>query len=203
MNELIKALAVTAEVCGTEFSEPAARAIVSRLGGYQLEAVLKALDKCQVEVTGRLSLAAIVSRIEDGRPSADEAWSTAIMANDEAATVVWTSETAKAYWAAHTLLESGDKVGARMAFREAYERELSNARQDGKPVKWEATLGTDPYQREQAIKRAAELNQIGHDHAKAMLPHLDEIDPQMLALITGTRKPPELKIINNQQDAAA
>lgn len=203
MNELIKALAVTAEVCGTEFSEPAAKAIVTRLAAYPLQAVLKALDKCQVEVTGRLSLAAIVSRIDDGRPSADEAWATAIMAKDEAATVVWTAETAKSYWSASSLLEGGDKVGARMAFREAYEREVSNARQDGKPIKWEATLGTDPYQREQAIKRAAELNQIGHDHAKVLLPNLDEIDPQMLALITGTRKPPDLKIINNQQDAAA
>lgn len=172
MSNLLQALAVTAEVCGTEFSEPAARAIVARLSSYPLESVLKALDKCQTEVTGRLSLAAIIGRIDDGRPSADEAWSTAILANDEASTVVWTTETAKAYWAAAALLDEGDKVGARMAFRDVYEREVSNARQAGTPAKWEATLGTDPYQREQAIKQAADLNRIGHDHAKGLLPYI-------------------------------
>lgn len=176
MNDLLKALAVTAEVCGTEFSEPAAKAIVSRLSTYPLESVLKALDKCQVEVTGRLSLAAIVGRIDDGRPSADEAWSTAIQAGDEANTVVWTAETEKAYWAASHLLNAGDKVGARMAFREAYEREVSNARQASKPIAWKATLGTDPYQREQAIIQAAELNRIGQEHAKGLLPYMGTAD---------------------------
>lgn len=171
MSNLLQALAVTAEVCGTEFSEPAAKAIVARLSAYPLQAVLKALDKCQTEVTGRLSLAAIVGRIDDGRPSADEAWSTAILAGDEASTVVWTTETAKAYWSAASLLEQGDKVGARMAFRDVYEREVSNARQAGAATKWEATLGTDPYQREQAIQQAAELNRIGHEHAKVLLPY--------------------------------
>lgn len=172
MSNLLQALAVTAEVCGTEFSEPAARAIVARLSSYPLEMVLKALDKCQTEVTGRLSLAAIVGRIDDGRPSADEAWSTAILAGDEASTIVWTTETAKAYWAAAALLNGGDKVGARMAFRDVYEREVSNARQSGKPTKWEATLGTDPYQREQAITQAAELNRIGQEHASNLLPYI-------------------------------
>lgn len=191
MSNLLHALAVTAEVCGTEFSEPAAKAIVARLSSYPLESVLKALDKCQTEVTGRLSLAAIIGRIDDGRPSADEAWSTAILAADEASTVVWTSETAKAYWAAAAVLDKGDKVGARMAFRDVYEREVSNARQAGTPTKWEATLGSDPYQREQAIKQAAELNRLGHDHAKTLLPYigtddgLDEVQKLVAMKVVG------------------
>lgn len=190
MSNLLQALAVTAEVCGTEFSEPAAKAIVARLSSYPLESVLKALDKCQTEVTGRLSLAAIIGRIDDGRPSADEAWSTAILAGDEASTVVWTTETAKAYWAASALLEGGDKVGARMAFRDVYEREVSNARQAGTVAKWEATLGTDPYQREQAIKQAAELNRIGREHASRLLPYLG--NPETF---TEVRKLVALKVV--------
>lgn len=185
-NELLKALILTAEVCGTEFSEPAAKAIAIRLSTYPVNDVLRALDKCQTEITGRLSLAAIISRIDDGRPSTDEAWSTAIQANDESATVVWTTETAGAYWAASGLLGERDKVGARMAFRDVYEREVSNARQSGIPVKWEITLGLDPYQREQAIKRAAELNRIGQDHAKKLLPYIGvtEADPEIKKLIS-------------------
>lgn len=190
MNDLLKALAVTAEVCGAEFSEPAAKAIVARLSAYPLDAVLKALDKCQTEVTGRLTLAAIIGRIDDGRPSADEAWSTAILACNEASTVVWTAETAKAYWAASALLEQGDKVGARMAFRDVYEREVSNARQAGTVAKWEATLGTDQYQREQAIQCAAELNRISHEHASTLLPHIAEPDA-----LNEVRKLVEMKVV--------
>lgn len=187
MNDLLKALAVTAEVCGTEFSEPAARAIVSRLGAYPLQSVLKALDKCQIEVTGRLSLAAIVGRIDDGRPSSDEAWATAIQAGDEAPTVVWTTETAQAYWAVVALLDEGDKVGARMAFRDVYEREVSNSRQAGTPTKWEFTLGTNPWARDQAIQRATELNRISQQHAEALLTHINTLETErgnaVLALV--------------------
>jgi hypothetical protein len=184
MNSLFKALAVTAEVCGTEFSDPAAKAIAIRLSAYTVDAVLKALDKCQVEVHGRLSLAAIIDRIDDGRPSADEAWATAIQASDEAATVVWTSETAKAYWSASSLLEEGDQQAARMAFRDAYNRELSDARQSGMPVKWEVTLGHDKQQREAALLMAAERNRIGLEQVKGLLPYLEngEVPKEALAL---------------------
>jgi len=184
MSNIMQALAVTAEVCGTEFSEPAAKAIVSRLSVYPLESVLKALDKCQTEVTGRLSLAAIIERIDDGRPSADEAWATAIQASDEAATVVWTSETAKAYWSASSLLEEGDQQAARMAFRDAYNRELSDSRQSGMPVKWEVTLGHDKQQRESALLMAAERNRIGLEQVKGLLPYLEngEVPNEVLAL---------------------
>ena len=189
MNEIMKALAVTAEVCGTEFSDPAAKAIVTRLKAYPIESVLKAMDKCQVEVTSRLTLAAIISRIDDGRPTADEAWSNALQANNERATVVWTTETEKAYWAAANLFESGDNVGARMAFRDVYDREVSDARQQNIPVRWSVTLGHDKELREKALLMAAELNRISHDRVKALLPYIDKhTDNESVKMLAETIK---------------
>lgn len=182
MATLQEALAVTAEVCGTEFSKPAAMVMIARLQEYPLPAVMKALDRCQTEVTGKLSLAAIVQRIDDGRPGSDEAWATAIEAHDESNTVVWTEETAKAYWAASSLLDSGDKIGARMAFRNAYEREVQNARHEGRQVKWTPTLGHDPDQREMAIMKARELNQLSDNYAKTLLPYKSNITVEDIKL---------------------
>jgi hypothetical protein len=95
-----------------------------------------------------------------------------------------TSETAKAYWSASSLLEEGDQQAARMAFRDAYNRELSDARQSGMPVKWEVTLGHDKQQREAALLMAAERNRIGLEQVKGLLPYLEngEVPKEVLAL---------------------
>ena len=78
----------------------------------------------------------------DGRPSADEAWATALRSRDEAATVVWTDEAARAFAIARPVLEAGDEVGARMAFRQAYDRLVDLARFERRAPAWTASLGT-------------------------------------------------------------
>ncbi len=66
-----------------------------------------------------------------GRPSADEAWALALETFDEAATVCLTDEILLAAVAASPVWESGDRVGARMAFKAAYERVLNERRLQG------------------------------------------------------------------------
>lgn len=90
----------------------------------------------------------------DGRPGADEAWATALKARDEAASLVWTEETAQAWSLARTVLQLGDEVGARMAFREAYNRLVDDARRQCRPIEWVASLGFDPAGRAAAIEAA-------------------------------------------------
>ena len=72
----------------------------------------------------------VIERIEgdDGRPGAEVAWSSALRAHDEHESVLWTDEIASAFGAAKVLLDAGDKVGARMAFKERYERRIRQAR---------------------------------------------------------------------------
>lgn len=99
-------------------------------------------------------------RTHDGRLDVEEAWALAVTAADEAATVVWTAEIAEAWSVAQPIMQLGDKVGARMAFKSAYERIVTDARARMVPVEWVATLGHDPEGRERAIKAAAELGRV-------------------------------------------
>jgi hypothetical protein len=79
----------------------------------------------------------------DGRPGAEEAWSLCLRERDERLTVVWTEEMRAAWAMARPVLVGGDKAGARMAFREAYNREVERARREGRAAAWELSLGHD------------------------------------------------------------
>lgn len=117
----------------------------------------------------------IVAQIEgaaanDGRPDADEAWAIAMRADDEAVTVVWTDEISQALTAARPVLARGDEVGARMAFKAAYGRLLTQARKELRPVRWVASLGHDVAQRDAVLQHAVELGQLPAPHVAALLP---------------------------------
>ena len=64
-NKIARALAVTAEVCGSQLSEGAIALMVEVLDRYEFEAVTKALKIVMREHTGRLSLAVIIKHIDD------------------------------------------------------------------------------------------------------------------------------------------
>lgn len=104
----------------------------------------------------------------DGRPSADEAWSVALQGANEAETVVWTAETARAFFACKPILDAGDKIGARMAFRDAYNRLVADARTRREPVKWDVSPGTDPQRREAALQAAGQAGQIAYTPRPAL-----------------------------------
>jgi hypothetical protein len=102
-RELIEAVAVTAELCGRTFSEAAARVFVSDLSRYPETQVIAALGRCRREVKGILTVSDVVSRIEDGRPGVEEAWS--MLPIRESQTAVWTDEMATAFGTCVALIE--------------------------------------------------------------------------------------------------
>jgi hypothetical protein len=112
----------------------------------------------------------------DGRPGVEEAW--AMLPKSESESVIWTQEMATAYGAASPLIDEGDMIGARMAFKEAYQRELEYAA--GKPVKWTTSFGTDMAGREKAVADALHKNRITADRAVKLLPESD-----VIAQVTG------------------
>ena len=190
--ELIKAVAVTAELCGRTFSEPAARMFVSDLSAYPEDQVIRALARCRKEVRGVLTVSDVVSRLDDGRPGAEEAW--AMLPKAESESAVWTDEMRESYAIARPLLSAGDEVAARMAFKEAYQRRVIDARDRCAPVRWEATLGTDPGQREQALERAVEMGRLTREHANNLLPAPKDYAPEIAGLLAGPGRasgPPE------------
>ena len=163
---VLKALAVTAKVMGTTLDEDAARMFAQDLARYPAQQVLDALTRCRREVKGRLTLADVIGRLEDGRPGVEEAW--AMLPKDEYRSVVWCEEMAKAYGVCAPLLES-DPVGARMAFKEAYSQALQLARSAGIPVKWSTSFGFDVPGRAAAIREAADRNRLSHDEANRLI----------------------------------
>lgn len=167
-EELLQAVAVTAELCGRTFSEPAARVFVMDLSQYPERQVIKALARCRKEVRGLLTVSDVVSRLEDGRPGVEEAW--AMLPRNEASSCVWTAEMREAYAVAAPLIAEGDEIAARMAFKEVYTRELIQAREEARPADWQPSLGTDPRGREAAINAAVEKGRISATHAAGLLP---------------------------------
>lgn len=168
--ELLKAIAVTAELTSTELSATALKVLAADLAPYPEPAVMRALDRCRKELTGRLTPAAIFERLDDGRPTADEAWAIAMLATDEAETVVWTSEIAQAWEIAQPIFEGRDKVGARMAFRDAYDRLCRAGRETKTPATWSVSIGWDAGRREAALTAAVVAGHLPAPEALKLLP---------------------------------
>lgn len=97
------------------------------------------------------------------RPKADEAWAIAVKSADESASVTWNDEIAEAWGIALPVWHAGDEVGARMAFKDAYER-ITRDKQ-GAPVKWWASLGHDPSKREAEVKQSVAAGLLTHEAA--------------------------------------
>jgi hypothetical protein len=110
--------------------------------------------------------------VNDGRPGAEEAW--AMVPRDEMWTVVWTTEMAAAWGIAQVLLQDGDKIAARMAFKEAYTKAVDQSRAAGQPVKWTASLGFDPDERAGVLARAVESGKLPLDYVSRIAPLIAE-----------------------------
>lgn len=199
--ELAGALCATAETLGQSLSASAAELMAQDLAEYSEDQIAGALQACRRELTGKLTLAAILQRINaaDGRPGRDEAWAIALQGSDERETVVMTAEIQKALIAATPILRLGDKVGARMAFLSAYDRYCAEARNQGAPVKWEVSLGFDSDRRRTAIEDAQRQGLLPPADAARELARLEytlppsEAGAAIAGLITGRAfaPPPE------------
>jgi hypothetical protein len=167
-SKVIEAIAVTAELCGRTFSPAAAMVFASDLDGFAEQAVLGALTRCRKEVRGMLTLQDVVSRLDDGRPGVEQAW--AMLPHGEDASVVWCVEMAQAWGGAYPLLADGDRIGARMAFKEAYAKQVADARDQRIAPKWTPSFGRDVPGRQAALIEAVRHNRMSLDHATRLLP---------------------------------
>lgn len=166
-ENLVKALAVTCELTGTDITQEAARVMVMDLSQFPEDQVLKALVKCRRELKGRMTIADVISRLEDGRPGPEEAW--AMIPRDENSSVVWTTEMAEAFGL--SCRHGDDVVAGRMVFIEAYKKRVQEARDAGRPVTWIPSLGHDPRGREAALMLAVEKGRMSPMRAMELLPH--------------------------------
>lgn len=190
--QLAAAIVATAEAMGQTMSAGAAELMATDLAEYPAQVVAGALNACRREVSGRLTLQAILQRVQaaDGRPEPNEAWAIALQSFDEAETVLLTDEIRQATAAASPVFHSGDKIGARMAFLAAYQRLVDAARRDARAVVWHLSLGHNPERRAQAVEEAQRLGRLPAPEAQRLLadlrPEQITADGQAIAgLLTG------------------
>ena len=176
-HDFAELLTATMQVYGATLSATAIGIWWGALARHGIENVRAALSAhVQDPERGRFApkpadvIAQIVAM--DGRPGADEAW--ALCPLDEGRTTVWTDEISRAFFAgAYQILADGDRIAARMAFKDAYEREVSAARRMGAPVTWSVSLGHDVGGRSQVLLDAMERGRIGAPQVAGLLPSLD------------------------------
>lgn len=171
MEQITQAIAATSEIMGRAISPIACAMMARKLSAIDKVIVMRALDEVS-EGKGPLTYGAIKSAIErinpDGRPGADEAW--AMIPRDEFTSAVMTEEMAEALHIAQPLLDEGDQVAARMAFKEAYARIVDANKRNGIKPKWFPSLGHDKEGREVVLVEAVRLGRLGVEHAAKLLP---------------------------------
>jgi hypothetical protein len=180
--DLVEAVAVTYELVGQEMSDAAMRAVVQELATYPEAQVAVALNRCRVEVRGRLALSDILDRMPSGHPGVEEAWSiVAKCLTDERRSVVWTEEMREAFGPAIALAD--DKVAARLAFKEKYAQLLLEARQKRTLPAWTLSLGYDPAGRADAVREARGKGRLTAEQAAKLLPpqEMTEAERELLA----------------------
>lgn len=167
MQKLLEQIAMTAELMGSEISPTAAAMMCSDLSGYPKELVIEALSHVRKEYKSRLSLALIIEKIDEltpgGRPSPEEAW--AMVPKDESASAVITEEMAMALKTAQPLIDDGDLIAARMAFKDTYTNLVRFNKTHGFGVKWFPSLGDDKSGREPVLAEAVRNKRLDVEHA--------------------------------------
>lgn len=164
-----------------QITKPVADLFFAALGAYSMDQVRDGLSRhLQDPADGKFSPkpADVIRQIQsvaasDGRPGKDEAWSIALRSLNESDTVLVTEEILTALTAAYPLLQLRDKVAARLAFVEAYERQIAMVRRgQGSAAKWIVSLGDDKSRRAQAIDDGIRSGRLTNEQAE---PHLVRI----------------------------
>lgn len=101
------------------------------------------------------------------RPGGDEAWSMIPISERESAVI--TDEMMEAMLPAQILINRGDTIGARMAFKSAYERIVSTNILIGKLPRWVPSFGWDPGLRVNALAQAVLSQKVSLDTAVSFL----------------------------------
>lgn len=169
---LVQQIVGTAELLGQQLTPTAAAMMAEDLANYTRPVLSAALSRVRTEHSGKLTPKAVIERIDEvmGRPGANEAWATALLALDERNTVVWTDEMMRAWDTAQPLAAGGDLIGARMAFKDAYERLVRTAREERRTPVVTVSVGWDAEGRTSAIEKAVKLGYMPHSEAVAYLP---------------------------------
>ena len=174
--KFIAAVAGIAGFYGTELNKMALKIYWDALREFEVDPVLEAIrSHIKDPENGRfMPKPADIIRNLPADPNrqvvgADAAWEMALRLGigDEDATVI--APKAILWVFPHTLWEIGDKIAARMAFKEAWPYAL-----EAYGMGYGVSLGNNPAGREPAIMEALKNNLITNETALSLLPHMAE-----------------------------
>jgi hypothetical protein len=190
VEKIIQAIAITAELTGTQLSDNAMVIMAEDLMAYPLDKVLIAFARCRRELKGRLTIAAILERIDDGWQPAEEAFNTLVEGwSNENLSILTTHTAMQSAESAAALFNAGDKYRAGTAFKTAYERIVSEKKAKGIQPDWYVSAGLDKEQLAQVVKEATANGRITNDYALALLPASQErMDIETGNLLTDKQK---------------
>ena len=182
-------LTILAETFGEPVTEQRQEIYCSGLADIRQDQLRVAFRRARYELKWFPKLAelrelagAVPGAPNDGRPGPEEAW--ARMPKGERMeddSVVWCEEERIAYGACRSLLVDGDLIGARMAFKERYEKELARARSSNTPVRWTMSVGHDVEHRLTTLATAVQQNRMSLESALHFVPGERQTDfAQML-----------------------
>lgn len=171
-------LTVLAEAFGEQPSEQRQEIYCRGLADIQRDRLASAFRRARYESKFFPKLAelreysgALPEALNDGRPGPEEAWARMPRGNGiEDDSIVWCEEERAAYEVCRGLLQEGDYVGARMAFKERYGTELLQARAEGKPVRWAFSAGQDMNHRLSTLASAIKQGRFSVEMALNFVP---------------------------------
>ena len=184
----------TIEAMGGEATPKVVALMAADFQVFPKHQLKEALRRVRMESAGKLTPKTLLDQLDalHGRIGGDEAFALVLKARDETQTVVWTDEIAQAWTACAPLLQGRDQVGARMAFKQAYERIVQDARAQLKRPKPLVSIGSDPELRRVAVTQAHEQGFLPLQMALDALEGIAEFDAQQnefVAIGHGQRVP--------------
>lgn len=166
-NEFSEAMTSLSELYGKPLSPNAIRIYWMALEGYPLQTVTQAMNRHvrdpqagkfmpkPADLIGQISASSASSA--SAHPGQDEAWAICVRMAGEDDTAIITEQMREAWAIAWPVIDIGDEVGARMAFREAYSRQVAMCQST---PKWEVNPGSDSRVRAMRVAEAVKLGRL-------------------------------------------
>jgi len=174
-KQTLKNLTVVLEMAGQDMSAAAMTMIVHELSGFEFNAVQEALRKCARECKYKITLAEIISRIDDGRPSPEKAWQEVQHLTEYDAAVL-TSEQNQAFCMVSTSMIDGDtsaRITAKQTFIKEYEKLCQQSRDRGDAIKYFLARANGDYEgikALEAVNLAVNAGMLPKPQAAKLLP---------------------------------
>lgn len=166
-NQFAEMWAQSWEQAGAVISPGAVEMAFDALQDYDLQDIRRSLTvHMRDPERGRFApkvadVVAVLGAVDpDAWPSPDEAWGIAVRTFDEADTCIVCDEIMTARESCEPVMKLGDEVGARMTFRDVFDRQRRAAIANGRKPRWWMTPGYDRTLRAQRLAEAVALKRI-------------------------------------------